>query len=170
MDLEHTLGASSLGLVEVNDGRVQFIHTSVQEFLTNADLFNASFTPSKTEARLSLSLVCLSYLVYDLPTTLLSWCGETTSNSVPNLGLALQQLDRGRKITGILHPLRRTEEELRSEFIWALESNLPASAASSAFSRSQGLPFKEKAAITCYSTRTNCWRHRVQIPLTPLRC
>jgi hypothetical protein len=116
INFEPALSVSSLGLVEVNDGKVQFIHSSIKEYLTTANPSKSTFKASKTEAHLSLSLACLSYLTYDIPKTPLSWYSKTAVSSLPHLDVALQGLKRG--TTRILEtdPLGPSEEERKAEF------------------------------------------------------
>jgi hypothetical protein len=123
VDFEQTLSASSLGLIEVNAGQVQFIHTSVKDYLAAADPSKTTFKAMKSEAHLSMSSVCLSYLTYDMPTTPLSWHSETATSALPHVRSALQQFQRGTSRIHKSDPLGPSEEEVKTEFRRILEAD-----------------------------------------------
>lgn len=123
VDFEQTLAASSLGLVETKDGKVQFIHPSVRDYLTSTDPSKTTFKALKNEAHLSLSSVCLSYLTYDMPTTPLSWHSETATSALPHVGSALQQFQRGTSRVHKSDPLGPSKDQLTAEFRRILESD-----------------------------------------------
>ena len=127
-DFEQTLCSSSLGLIEVNAGKVQFIHTSVRDYLASAVSSKTTFKALKNEAHLSLSSVCLSYLTYDMPTSPLSWHSETAASALPHIGSALQQFQRGASRIHKSDPLGPSEEATKAEFRRILETDFAANA------------------------------------------
>lgn len=128
VDFEHTLCSSSLGLIEVNGGKVQLIHTSVRDYLASGVSSKTTFKALKNEAHLSLSSVCLSYLTYDIPTTPLSWHSETAASVLPHIGSALQQFQRGTSRIHKSDPLGPSEETMKAEFRRILDADFVANA------------------------------------------
>jgi hypothetical protein len=112
VDFEQCLVVSCLGLVEIRMGHVHFIHSSVQEFLLSKDPSTAILDFDQKWAHLSLAMVCLSFLAYDVPRMPLSVLDPmhmTDSNDLGSVdtGLPNQQL--------LALRLRRTYQNITSE-------------------------------------------------------
>jgi hypothetical protein len=82
VEFEESLPIICGAVVEIqSDGSVRFIHSSFREFLVSSSdsIYRGSFTVNERAAHIRCATKCLSYLIYDLPSSPLSMTIGTSS-------------------------------------------------------------------------------------------